>query len=106
MFLVIFNIQANLATAGAAALLRQYFEEGWYENGTKGSGAPYEATTVLLKAVLLNGAQKMPGLDYYDNNQGYGRVSLYHSVPLQNGGNDKIKFMKKEESIENKKFQM
>jgi len=95
---------ATPATAGAAALVRQYFKEGWYEDGTKGSGEPYEATAALLKAVILNGAQKISNFKLYDSNQGYGRVSLYHSLPLQNnGGNDKIKFMKKEESIENKK---
>jgi len=94
---------ATPATAGAAALVRQYFKEGWYEDGSKGSGASYEATAALLKAVLLNGAQKISNFKNYDNNQGYGRVSLYHSIPLQNGGNAKIKFMKKEESIENKK---
>jgi len=94
---------ATPATAGAAALVRQYFKEGWYGDGTKGSGASYEATAALLKAVLLNGAQKISSFNNYDNNQGYGRVSLYHSIPLKKGGNSKIKFMKKEESIENKK---
>mmetsp|Transcript_32229 Transcript_32229/g.49831 ORF Transcript_32229/g.49831 Transcript_32229/m.49831 type:complete len:434 (+) Transcript_32229:641-1942(+) len=73
---------ATPATAGAAALVRQYFEEGFYGDGTKNSALPHEPTGALVKAVLLNGAQKIASGSMYGNSQGYGRVSLYHSLPI------------------------
>ena len=77
--------------AGAAALVRQYFEEGWHGDGTKGSGSYVNPSGALVKATIINGAQTdIRGVDNgsrgitpvrpYDNNAGFGRVSLTNSL--------------------------
>ena len=43
--------------AGAGALVRQYFQEGWYPCGAKGCGKPFDPSGILVKAILVNGAQ-------------------------------------------------
>lgn len=86
--------------AGAAAILRQYFEEGFCNAslccGYQGCAGSMDPSGSLLKAVLMNGAQPLQGgvqyvpggeilgrsLQEYDSNQGYGRVNLINSVPL------------------------
>ncbi|EJK48925.1 hypothetical protein THAOC_32238, partial [Thalassiosira oceanica] len=92
------------ALAGSAAILRQYFEEGYCKAdgdccGTRGCGAAINASGSLLKAALMNGAQPLTGgvqfvpsgdvlqdqpLSEYDSNQGFGRVNLVKSVSLKN----------------------
>ena len=97
---------ASPVLAGAAAILRQYFEEGYCNSnsccGSKGCTASLNPSGSLLKAVLMNGAQPLTGgvqfvpsgellddqpLRPYDSNQGFGRVNLINSVPLD-GEND------------------
>lgn len=70
--------------SGHAALVRQYFAEGWHGDGTNGSAAPLLPTAALLKAVLINGAQPLDGygLNEVDSKQGFGRLSLIDSIPL------------------------
>ena len=75
--------------AGTAAIIRQYFEEGYYPYGVKNDtvGILVENPSgALIKAVLMNGAQYLAGVDNggdgiteikpYDNNQNFGRLSL------------------------------
>lgn len=82
--------------SGTVALLRQYFEEGWYPTGTPTQGNELNPTSALIKAVLLNGAQPLIGLQYslspmvqtlreYDPAQGFGRISLVDSLKLKKG---------------------
>mmetsp|Transcript_44862 Transcript_44862/g.65927 ORF Transcript_44862/g.65927 Transcript_44862/m.65927 type:complete len:933 (+) Transcript_44862:60-2858(+) len=88
---------ATPVTSGSAALVRQYFEEGWYPNGVKESGTPFSPSGALVKAVLLNGAQYMIGVDNggcdvypvtpYDNVQNFGRVSLSDSLYISSSSN-------------------
>ena len=78
--------------SGSAALIRQYFEEGWFPCGQKGCGEPILPSGSLMKAVLVNGAQsllgiqKVPGgyqpavidtVNDYDHNQGETRKTSY-----------------------------
>ena len=82
--------------AGCAALVRQYFEEGWYPCGYKNCGNPIYPTGSLVKAVLMNGAQTLTmvqnvpkgptilSLQDYDSNQGMGLVNMIQSLPLAN----------------------
>mmetsp|Transcript_11916 Transcript_11916/g.26119 ORF Transcript_11916/g.26119 Transcript_11916/m.26119 type:complete len:947 (-) Transcript_11916:312-3152(-) len=93
---------ATPAAAGAAALVRQYFAEGWYENGKKGSGSPLSPSAALVKAIMINGAVKISTGSMYDNSQGFGRISLFHSLPLS-GENMISLFFKDEETIKSKK---
>ena len=80
--------------AGTAALVRQYFTEGWYPDGYRGSGDGFEPSGSLVKAVLMNGGQLMRGVqrvpngqivqstEFYDNSQGMGAINLMASLPL------------------------
>jgi subtilisin family serine protease len=76
---------ATPSCAGASALVRQYFREGYHIDGVRNTSAGLNATAALLKAVMIHSGrpvyilqgdnlflpQKMP-----DQSQGYGRVEL------------------------------
>jgi hypothetical protein len=78
--------------SGTAALVRQYFVEGWHLTGSPQPSTGFSPMASLVKAVLLNGAQELVGIEdgdgtitnsrAYDRNQGFGRVNLLRSVPL------------------------
>eukprot|EP01083_Nonionella_stella_P007317 21158_1 len=81
--------------SGSAALIRQYFEEGWFPCGKKGCDKAISPCGALVKAVLMNGAesllsvQKVPSgpitesLTDYDNSQGFGLINLAKSIPIK-----------------------
>ena len=46
--------------AGAVALVRQYFTEGWYPSGTKTPSSAYTPSGALLKAVVLGMQSEQP----------------------------------------------
>jgi subtilisin family serine protease len=83
--------------SGTAALVRQYFEEGWHLTGSPQPSSGFRPMASLVKAVLLNGAQELVGIEdgdgkitnskAYDRNQGFGRVNLLRSVPLASKNN-------------------
>jgi len=81
--------------AGMAVQIRQYFLDGFYPLGEKSTGTSIRPSGSLIKAVIMNGSQFLRGiaespsvdLQPYDSVQNMGRVSLYHSLPLQ-GVND------------------
>ena len=52
---------ATPTTAGNAALVRQYFTDGWYPRGSADAAQAQLPTGALLKAVLINSAQPMTG---------------------------------------------
>lgn len=99
---------ATPITAGTAAIVRQYLEEGWYADGTKGSGASIVPSGALLKTILMNGSQMdMKGVDNseqsvfgtsvtdvrpYDDAQGFGHISLTNSVYLKGLTDVQIQF--------------
>ncbi|KAL7539054.1 hypothetical protein ACHAXR_009628 [Thalassiosira sp. AJA248-18] len=104
--------------SGMAALVRQYFQEGWYPCGSRGcnnSGhdAVIHPSGTLVKAVLANGAQYTKGVQVggsstvipdqpvvpYDNTQNMGEVNLLHSLPLA-GENDFQVFVQNETPLE------
>ena len=45
--------------AGGAALLRQYFLEGFYPSGGANPGDAHQPSGALLKAVMLGGAEHL-----------------------------------------------
>ncbi len=75
---------ATPLAAGMAALVRQYFREGWYPTGNRVGGIGLTPTGALLKAtmtastVVMTGAGACPGADnrYPNIAQGWGRVWL------------------------------
>ncbi len=79
---------ATPATAGSAALVRQYFLEGWYPSGMAVSSDGFTPTAALIKAVLINSAAEVTGTGAYDNNwnfypnnnQGWGRILLDNAL--------------------------
>ena len=98
---------ATPVTAGTAALVRQYLEEGWYARGIKGSGAAISPSGALVKAILINGAlNDVKGVDNsaksfgthttattpYDDAQGFGRLSLTNSVYIRGKTDVQIQF--------------
>ena len=83
---------ATAAISGAAALVRQYFKDGFHLTGERNAASSHDPTASLVKAVMINGAREVLGVDngayvtpsyYYDGAQGFGRVSLAHSLPLR-----------------------
>jgi len=84
---------ATPVVSGTAAIIRQYFEEGWYPTGTRNESNIYtNPSGALIKAVLMNGAQFLKGVDNggggvtevqpHDNNQSFGRLALQYSIYL------------------------
>lgn len=65
------------AITGCAALVRQYFMDGYYPTGAAVPGDSYTPTGSLIKAMLLNGTVDMTGITGYPSNQeGWGRLLL------------------------------
>eukprot|EP00520_Triparma_pacifica_P005907 CAMPEP_0118661860 /NCGR_PEP_ID=MMETSP0785-20121206/16513_1 /TAXON_ID=91992 /ORGANISM="Bolidomonas pacifica, Strain CCMP 1866" /LENGTH=871 /DNA_ID=CAMNT_0006555345 /DNA_START=294 /DNA_END=2909 /DNA_ORIENTATION=- len=77
---------ATPVTAGAAALVQQYFEDGFYPKGVKTAGDGFKPMGALVKAVLINGAQRIlpsagpnanfQGSGWPNMDQGHGVVEL------------------------------
>ena len=80
--------------AGSAAIIRQYFMDGYYPSGAANNDDAFTPPGQLLKAVIINGGMPVVevdnyGKDYvssepYDNAQGFGRVNLQNSLFLAN----------------------
>jgi hypothetical protein len=78
---------ATPTVAGAVALIRQYYEEGWYSTGEKNIVNAFEPSSALVRATLINGAAEISGGGAYQNStrypngdQGWGRVNLSNSL--------------------------
>ncbi len=80
------SMSAPLA-AGAAALVRQYFIDGWYPHGERTPDRGFVPSGALIKAMLIQSAVKMsavykqneeevPITQYPSNTQGFGRISI------------------------------
>eukprot|EP00210_Caulerpa_lentillifera_P000241 g234.t1 len=88
---------ATPVVAGAAVLVRQYFVDGYYPTGQKNINDAYIPSAALMKATLLGGAFSMDGYTEAglpldpppSTRQGFGRVHLESSIPLQ--GSEKWK---------------
>lgn len=73
---------------GAAALVRQYFSDGFYPSGAKNPADARVPSAALLKGMLINGAVSMTGRDNSgeeispipSNEQGWGRIQLDRSL--------------------------
>jgi len=85
---------ASPVVAAVAALIREYFEEGYYPTGVAVAEDTIFPSASLIKAILLNGAQSITGVNKqpigegilptfpYDRYQGFGRISLLNSLRL------------------------
>lgn len=92
---LMYNAGTSMAApvvAGTAALIRQYFEEGWYPSGDRVQADSLNPSSSLVKAVLINGAQpliarqqenfRISPSEAYDVHQGFGAITLIRSLPL------------------------
>jgi subtilisin family serine protease len=67
--------------AGAATLVRQYFVDGFHPSGKPSPEDALQPSSALLKAVIVNGADVLPGVDAAL--QGHGRLHLgSRTLPL------------------------
>ncbi len=65
------------AVSGAAALIRQYFIEGYYPSGAANSPDTLNPSGALIKATLVNSAVDMTGIAGYPSNlEGWGRARI------------------------------
>jgi outer membrane protein assembly factor BamB len=79
---------ATPCVAGSAALVRQYFMDGFYPTGSKVSVNGFTPSAALIKAALINSADEMSGTGAYENgqyfypndNQGWGRIDLSNAL--------------------------
>ncbi len=73
---------ATPVCAGSAALVRQYYMEGWHPSGQKTPSDAFTPTGALIKATLLNGTTDMTGVTGSPPNrsEGWGRVNVEHSL--------------------------
>lgn len=69
---------ATPITAGGAALMRQYYTDGFYPTGSANSEDVHIPTGALMKATLINGAGTDVG--HFNKNTGWGRVFLANSI--------------------------
>jgi hypothetical protein len=66
------------AVAGVAAMVRQYYQEGWYPTGSPQPHHGFTPSGALLKATLINGTVDAAGIPGYpaadSEGEGWGRV--------------------------------
>ena len=68
---------ACAAVAGAAALVRQYYTQGFYPSGHANASDALVPTGALLRATLVNAAVDMSGVPGYPSDaEGFGRLLL------------------------------
>jgi chitodextrinase len=75
---------ATPTVAGAAALVRQYYMDGYWPFGSASPAAGFAPSAALIKATLINSAQNMSG-DFTDapipsSGQGWGRINLANTL--------------------------
>lgn len=66
--------------AGAAAMLRQYFTDGFYPSGSRTAQDADPPSGALMKAALLNGTLAQPAFNVPSNSYGWGRVWLDNNL--------------------------
>ena len=72
--------------AAAAALVRQYFVDGWYPSGKPVQKAGITPSGALIKAVLLNSTVDMTGQARYPSNaEGWGLIQLDRALYFDGG---------------------
>jgi len=66
---------ASPAVAGTAALVRQYYVDGYYPSGAANAADAFTPSGALIKGTLLNSAVDMTGVaGYPSNREGWGRA--------------------------------
>lgn len=69
--------------SGAAALVRQYYLEGFYPEGIRNQAKPHSPSAALIKATLLNSTVPMENVKDYPNvRTGWGLIQLNNTLFL------------------------
>jgi len=82
------------AAAGAALLVGDYFNQGFYPNAVRDTSKSKTISGALRKAILIASADYMSGANLscqiaglncqrFNNEQGYGRIQLDNALPLE-----------------------
>ncbi len=72
---------ASPVVAGGAALVKQYFEDGYYPSGSANANHALVPSGSLLRAMLANSGVDMTGVTNYPSvTEGWGRILLDNSV--------------------------
>jgi hypothetical protein len=82
---------ATPAISGAAALLRQYFSDGFYPRGRRTADDTCSPSGAVMKAVLLNGTNPLGAPAWPNADSGWGRAWLDGSLwfaQTASGGDD------------------
>jgi hypothetical protein len=79
---------ASPAAAGAAMLVRDYFQQGFHPKALKNPSDTLSIGAAALKAILFASADYMTGANLsighrWNNEQGYGRIQLDQILPLE-----------------------
>ncbi|MBC8329340.1 MAG: S8 family serine peptidase [Planctomycetes bacterium] len=76
---------------GSSALLKQYFQDGYYPSGSPSAADAFTPSGALLRACLISCAVNMTGISGYTGNQeGYGRI-LLDNVAFLNGDSELVR---------------
>ncbi|HZP65352.1 MAG TPA: S8 family serine peptidase, partial [Rudaea sp.] len=85
---------ATPAIAGNAALMREYFSEGFYPRGARTSADTLNPSGMLMKAVVLNGALPL-ATTWPNDDSGWGRMwlaaNLYFNSAPGGGGSGSVR---------------
>ncbi len=74
---------ASPVVAGSAALVKQYFEDGYYPSGSANAADGFIPTGSLLRGMLANCSVDMTGVSQYPSHtEGWGRLLLDNAVFL------------------------
>ncbi len=77
---------ATPTTAGAAALIRQYYVEGFYPSGAANPTDSLVPSSALLKATMINGADDMGQPNIPGAAEGWGRIHLDNVLHFSGDG--------------------
>ncbi len=78
---------ATPSAAAAAAILRQYFTQGWYPSRAPVAADGFDPSAALLRAMILASGQPLTGsgasaATWPNDQQGFGRILLSSILPL------------------------
>ena len=92
---------ATPITAGIAALVRQYFVDGYYPNGISSNNDKFTPMGALVKAVIIQSTQRLTG-EYRgqqiptnsisDDFTGFGAVAIGKILPIPGGDAELLNF--------------
>eukprot|EP01059_Diplonema_ambulator_P032211 TRINITY_DN620_c1_g1_i1.p1 TRINITY_DN620_c1_g1~~TRINITY_DN620_c1_g1_i1.p1 ORF type:complete len:1189 (+),score=347.35 TRINITY_DN620_c1_g1_i1:318-3569(+) len=82
--------------SASAAIIRQYFLEGWYPHGRRGAGTAISPASTLVKALIIHSGRRLTGMqgstpigNAPNPYQGWGSLSLADILHFSTGESEK-----------------